>query len=132
AFSAPGPRTRHRRPLPGPLRPLRRPPPLLARALATIDVGPQPAIGRVTQRAVERDLDVLDLTHQPRHAPPRRLIDTRQRGEWGGRRFVLLERREQIAKRSFVESRPHMTDRLELALAIDAEKQRAEGARTAT
>src|SRR2546426_971950 len=130
ALAVPGYGKRNRRLLRGFLRTLRRFAPLLAGAFARVDVGAQPPIGGVPECSVARDLHVLDLADQLGHAPPRRLIDTRHRGERRCRRLVLLQLREEILERWLVETGPDVADGLELSVAVYAEQQRTERART--
>src|SRR5438309_8483250 len=80
----------------------------------------------MAERPVARDLPVRDLADELRQAPPRRLVRPRRRGEGGGRRFVPLERRQQLAERALVESRTHVPHRLQLSFAVHAEEQRAQ------
>ena len=72
---------RRRRALGGLLRLSRRLAPLLTRRITRIDVLAKAAIGRMPERAVARDLRILDLADELRQAPSRRLIRPRLRRE---------------------------------------------------
>src|SRR5439155_15587733 len=100
--------------------------PLLSRRLSRVDIRAKAAIGRVPERPVACDLGVLDLADELGEAPACRLISPRLCRERRCRRLVLLKNFEKVAKRSLVEAGADVPDRLQLAVAIDADEQRAE------
>ena len=100
--------------------------PLLPRRVARIDIRAEATVGRMPERPVASDLGVLDLADELRQAPSRRLIGTRLRGERRRGRFVLFQDLQEIAQRSLVEPRTDVPNGLQLAVAIDADEQRAE------
>ena len=78
------------------------------------------------ERPVACDLGVLDLADELGEAPACRLISPRLCRERRCRRLVLLKNFEKVAKRSLVEAGADVPDRLQPAVAIDADEQRAE------